>query len=66
MIATKKYIHNLREKSFLDISEEIEKDILERFGKEPEKNEDGHVCEYTEQDVWEQIRKMTNFVTVTK
>lgn len=58
MIATKKYIRNLRERSFMDISEETEKRILEKLGKEPGPDEDGHKHTYTEQDLWEQIRKM--------
>jgi hypothetical protein len=36
----------------------MEKLILEQFGKEMEPDEDGCVYEYTEQDIWEQIRKM--------
>ncbi len=58
MIATKKYIRNLREQSFMDISEETEKRILEKLGKEPGEDDDGHMQTYTEQDLWEQIRKM--------
>ena len=58
MIATKKYIRDLRERSFIDISEETEKRILEKLGKEPGRDDDGHIQTYTEQDLWEQIRKM--------
>ena len=58
MIVTKKYIRNLRERSFFDISEETEKRILEQFGKEPEPEANGCKHTYTEQDLWEQIRKM--------
>ncbi|CQR72721.1 hypothetical protein SOV_01100 [Sporomusa ovata DSM 2662] len=58
MIVTEKYIRDLREKSFINISEETEKYILEQFGKEPEPDEDGCSYEYTEQDLWEQIRKI--------
>jgi len=58
MIVTKKYIRDLREKSFFEISQETEKRILEQFGKEPEPDENGHKHTYTEQDIWEQIRKM--------
>lgn len=54
MIVTKKYIQELREKSFMNISEDAEKLILERFGKHP--GEDNN--EYTEQDISEQIRKI--------
>lgn len=58
MIITKKYIQDLREKSFLDISEDAEKLILEKFEKHPGADDDGCRQEYTEQDIWEQIRKM--------
>jgi len=53
MILTKKDIRNLREKSFLRITAEQETAILERFGSEPG---DGNV--WTEQDIYEQVRKM--------
>ena len=58
MIITKKDIQDLREKSFLNISDDTEKLILDKFGKEPEPDENGYIYEYTEQDIWEQIRKM--------
>lgn len=58
MIATKKYIRDLREKSFLNISEETEKRILEKLGKEPGLDDDGYIQTYTDQDLYEQIRKM--------
>lgn len=58
MIVTKKYIRNLRENSFLEISEETEKRIFEQLGKEPGPDEDGRIHIYTEQDLWQQIRKM--------
>ncbi|UZW12989.1 hypothetical protein OSC52_14150 [Clostridium pasteurianum] len=35
MIVTKKYINDLREHSFLNISKDMEIFILEKFGKEP-------------------------------
>lgn len=58
MIVTKKYIQELREKSFLRISAEEEKLILEKLGEEPGVADDGNTYEYTEQDIWEQIRKI--------
>lgn len=48
MVVTKRYIQDLREKSFLKISNEQEKIILEKLGKEPEADEHGHYYEYTE------------------
>ena len=58
MIVTKNYIQDLRDKSLLNISENMEKLILEKFGKESESDEGGHFNKYTEQDIGEQIRKM--------
>ena len=52
MISIKKYIQELREKSGFNISEEQEKLILEKLWEEPEPEE------YTEQDLFEQIRKI--------
>ena len=45
-------------KEVIDISEETEKRILEKFGKEPGLDDEGHLQIYTEQDLWEHIRKM--------
>ena len=58
MIITKKDINILR-KNFWRISDKLENEILEKFGKEPEPDENGHFYEYTEQDLYEQIRKMS-------
>ena len=58
MIATPKYINNLREKSFMNISAETEQLILEKFGAGVEIDDDGHQQTYTEQDIIEQIRKI--------
>ncbi|WP_461207108.1 hypothetical protein [Clostridium sp. DL1XJH146] len=52
MIVNKKYLEDLKEHLFLKISQETENKILEKFAKEPDANE------YTEQDIYEQIRKM--------
>ena len=58
MIIDKKYIKNLRETSFIDIYEEAEKLILERFSKKYEIDVEGRLRAYTEQAIHEQIRKM--------
>jgi len=52
MVATKEYIQELREKLGFNISKKQEKLIFEKFGEEPVPEE------YTEQDLFEQIRKM--------
>lgn len=53
MLLTKKNIQDLRDKNHLTISYEQEAALLNRFGVEPD---DEH--EWTEQDIYEQIRKM--------
>ncbi len=58
MVITKKYIQELREKSFLNISAELEALILEKFGSKSEPDENGHFYEYTEQDLCAQLRKL--------
>jgi len=58
MIVTPKYINNLREKSFMKISADAEKLILEQFGSAIEIDDEGYQHTYTEQDIFEQIRKM--------
>lgn len=58
MIITKRYIQELRQKSFMKISPETEKLLLERLGQEPGEDEGGYRYSYTEQDIWEQSRKI--------
>lgn len=60
MIITKKYIRELREKSFMRISPEAERILLEELGHEPESDDEGHQYTYSEQDIWEQARKIIN------
>ena len=57
MIVTKKHIDSLREKSFMNISVENEKLILEKFGSAIVNNDNDCQYTYTEQDINEQIRK---------
>jgi hypothetical protein len=58
MVVTKKYIQRLREKAFINITQENEKLILERLGNEPGIDDNGFCRQYSEQDIWEQIRKI--------
>lgn len=58
MIITKKYIRGLRERSFMEISPDAEKLLLEKLGQEPGEDDEGHPYSYTEQDIWEQARKI--------
>ena len=53
MLLTKKDIENLRDKAHLNISIEKEITILNHFGTNPD---DDH--EWSEQDIYEQVRKM--------
>ena len=54
MTATPRYIRRLREESRLSIGKDLEALIVKRFGTEPYRRS------YTEQDLWEQIRKLVN------
>ena len=58
MIVTQKYIDNLRENSFMKISADTEKRILEKFGSANGNEAEEYQHTYTEQDIIEQIRKM--------
>lgn len=58
MVVNKKYIQRLREKTFIDISKANEKLILTRFRNESGIDINGFFHHYTEQDLWEQIRKI--------
>lgn len=53
MLLTNKYIQDLRDKNHLNISYEQEVAILNLFGVEPDDEN-----EWTEQDIYEQIRIM--------
>jgi len=47
-----KYLFNRR----IDISNELKQQLLKEYGS-PVEDDEGHVFEYTEQDIYEQIRK---------
>jgi len=52
MIADKKFINYLRQRYHMNIPDELEAFLLEEYGDEP------FPYEYSEQDLYEQIRKM--------
>jgi hypothetical protein len=52
MTATARFVRELREKARMRIDEDLEALILKRFGAEPSP------YSYTEQDLFEQIRKL--------
>lgn len=56
MILTKKSLSDLLENMWVSIPESLEKDLLHDYGH-PVADEEGHVREYTDQDIYEQIRK---------
>ena len=59
MTNMKKYIKDLREKSFIDVSVKAEKLILERFGKNGCcEDDEGRIHAFSDQDIWEQCRKI--------
>ena len=51
MVVDRKYIQELREHAFIEISKETESELLEKFGTEP------NPYVWSEQDLWEQVRK---------
>ncbi len=56
MILTKKYLKEYLEKRLLSIPESLEKELLREYGR-PVMDDEGHLREYTEQDICEQLRK---------
>ncbi len=56
MILTKKTLRNLLENMWVSVPENLEKELLDDYGH-PVMDDEGHMGEYTEQDIYEQIRK---------
>ncbi|MBF9019022.1 MULTISPECIES: hypothetical protein [unclassified Oceanispirochaeta] len=56
MVLTKKYLKEYQLSTRQEIPETIKKDLLLQLGK-PFMDDDGHVREYSEQDIYEQVRK---------
>lgn len=57
MLLTNKYLKNIQEYMGLPISESIKNELLNKFGNQLI-DHDGHVFEYSEQDIYEQVRKI--------
>jgi hypothetical protein len=57
MILTKKDLREYQENMRVFIPDNLAKELLERYGTYAT-DEEGHVFEYTEQDIYEQIRKI--------
>jgi len=56
MILTRKELKSILESMRISIPAELEKELLDLYGSLATDNE-GHVFEYTEQDIYEQLRK---------
>ncbi len=57
MLLTRKNLKEYQEDMRIYIPEELQKKILDIYGTlEPDEN--GHLCEFTEQDIYEQLRKI--------
>jgi len=56
MLLTKKVLREILSNMRVWIPEEVEKELLEQYGSYVT-DEDGHEFEYTEQDIYEQLRK---------
>ena len=57
MLLTKKDLKEYQENMRVYISEELEKELLNIYGT-LEPDEDGRFYEFTEQDIYEQLRKL--------
>ena len=57
MILTRKDLKKTQEHMRTPISATLTKELLDKYGH-PVCDDEGHVFEYTEQDIYEQIRKL--------
>ena len=56
MLLTKKDLKQIQENMRVSIPADLEKELLAQYGNLVSDDE-GHVFEYTEQDIYEQLRK---------
>ncbi len=59
MILTKRYLEEFLEGMWISIPESFKKELLREYSH-PVMDEEGHMHEYTEQDIYEQLRKRIN------
>ena len=59
MILTKRYLDKFLESMWISIPERLKKELLDEYGH-PVMDEEGHMRDYTEQDIYEQLRKRIN------
>lgn len=56
MILTKESLRSMLENMWLSIPESLEEELIANYGH-PVVDGEGHMREYTEQDIYEQVRK---------
>jgi len=56
MLLTKKELKDILKNMRISIPESVEKELLNQYGNY-ETDDEGHSYEYTEQDIYEQLRK---------
>ena len=56
MLLTKKDLKEILENMRMSIPKQLEKELLDQYGNY-KTDDEGHVFEYTEQDIYEQLRK---------
>lgn len=57
MLLTKTYLNRMLERMRVSVPEDLEKELLDQYGEYAEDDE-GHLHDYTEQDIYEQVRKI--------
>ena len=57
MILTKKKLQEIQENMRIKMSAALAKELFDQYGH-PVCDDEGHVFEYTEQDIYEQVRKI--------
>ena len=56
MILTRKDLSEYLEGHFITIPRKLEQELLDTYGK-PVADDEGHLDEFSEQDIYEQVRK---------
>ena len=57
MLLTKKSLRAILENMRTRISEDLERELLDTYGK-LQLDDEGHIREFTDQDIYEQVRKI--------
>ena len=56
MLLTNTYLSRMLERMRISVSEDLGKELLDEYG-EYVKDAEGHLHDYTKQDIYEQVRK---------